>query len=119
MIARTTSRFFDDIDVNSNKLGGTVAKRNEKLVKLLNGVADMKLGDYQDNTIDAFGDEPRYKIDGDKISFVIEHTDEELNEQFMAGNLKTNDEDKLTQAVSKVYPRLTQGLSKLVLLKCF
>lgn len=47
---------FDDIDVNSNKLGGTVAKRNEKLVKLLNGVADMKLGDYQDNTIDAFGD---------------------------------------------------------------
>ena len=29
--------------------------------------------------------EPRYKIDGDKISFVIEHTDEELNEQFMLG----------------------------------
>ena len=47
---------FDDIDVNSNKLGSTVAKRNEKLVKLLNGVANMKLGDYQDNTIDAFGD---------------------------------------------------------------
>jgi type I restriction enzyme M protein len=47
---------FDDIDVNSNKLGGTVAKRNEKLVKLLNGVGNMKLGDYQDNTIDAFGD---------------------------------------------------------------
>lgn len=47
---------FDDIDVNSNKLGGTVAKRNEKLVKLLNGVGQMKLGDYQDNTIDAFGD---------------------------------------------------------------
>ena len=51
---------FDDIDVNSNKLGGTVAKRNEKLVKLLNGVADMKLGDYQDNTIDAFGDAYEY-----------------------------------------------------------
>jgi type I restriction enzyme M protein len=47
---------FDDIDVNSNKLGGTVAKRNERLVKLMNGVADMKLGNYQDNTIDAFGD---------------------------------------------------------------
>jgi len=47
---------FDDIDVNSNKLGGTVAKRNEKLVKLMNGVGDMKLGDYRDNTIDAFGD---------------------------------------------------------------
>jgi type I restriction enzyme M protein len=47
---------FDDIDVNSNKLGPTVARRNEKLVKLLNGVGDMKLGDYRDNTIDAFGD---------------------------------------------------------------
>ena len=47
---------FDDIDVNSNKLGGSVANRNEKLVKLMNGVADMKLGNYQDSTIDAFGD---------------------------------------------------------------
>ena len=47
---------FDDLDVNSNKLGGTVARRNSKLVKLLNGVADMKLGNYQDNSIDAFGD---------------------------------------------------------------
>ncbi len=47
---------FDDIDVNSNKLGNTVAKRNENLVKLMNSVAGMKLGDYKDNTIDAFGD---------------------------------------------------------------
>jgi len=47
---------FDDIDVNSNKLGGTVAKRNERLVKLLSGIGGMKLGDYRNNTIDAFGD---------------------------------------------------------------
>jgi type I restriction enzyme M protein len=47
---------FDDIDVNSNKLGSTVGKRNEKLVKLLDAVSEMKLGDYKDNTIDAFGD---------------------------------------------------------------
>ena len=47
---------FADIDVNSNKLGATVAKRNEKLTKLLNGIGDMKLGSYEDNTIDAFGD---------------------------------------------------------------
>jgi len=47
---------FDDIDVNSNKLGSSVTKRNEKLIKLMNGVAEMKLGDYKDNTIDAFGD---------------------------------------------------------------
>lgn len=47
---------FDDIDVNSNKLGSTVAKRNEKLVKLMDGVGKMQLGDYKNNTIDAFGD---------------------------------------------------------------
>ena len=47
---------FDDVDVNSNKLGPTVAKRNERLVKLMNGIGGMKLGDYKDNTIDAFGD---------------------------------------------------------------
>lgn len=47
---------FDDIDVNSNKLGATVAKRNDKLVKILNGIADIKLDDYKNNSIDAFGD---------------------------------------------------------------
>ena len=47
---------FDDFDVNNNKLGATVAKRNERLVKLLNGVNEMKLGDVQNHDIDAFGD---------------------------------------------------------------
>lgn len=51
---------FDDIDVNSNKLGGTVAERNKRLVKLMNGIGDMKLGGYEDNTIDAFGDAYEY-----------------------------------------------------------
>ena len=51
---------FDDYDVNSNKLGATVAKRNEKLVKLLNGVADMNLGDVKEHDIDAFGDAYEY-----------------------------------------------------------
>lgn len=51
---------FDDFDVNSNKLGATVAKRNEKLVKLLNGVADMNLGNVKDHEIDAFGDAYEY-----------------------------------------------------------
>lgn len=51
---------FADLDVNSNKLGATVIKRNEKLVKLLRGIQSMKLGDYQDNTIDAFGDAYEY-----------------------------------------------------------
>ncbi|MBN8677960.1 MAG: type I restriction-modification system subunit M [Chitinophagales bacterium] len=47
---------FDDIDVNSNKLGATVTKRNELLVKILDAVGDLKLGDFQENSIDAFGD---------------------------------------------------------------
>ena len=50
------SGLFDDIDVNSNKLGATVSKRNEKLVKILEGIANINLGKYQDNQIDAFGD---------------------------------------------------------------
>ena len=50
---------FDDIDVNSNKLGATVAKRNERLVKLMNGVAQMNLS-YKENEIDAFGDAYEY-----------------------------------------------------------
>ena len=51
---------FDDIDVNSNKLGSTVIRRNERLAKLLNSVGDLKLGSYQNNTIDAFGDAYEY-----------------------------------------------------------
>ncbi|MCM1488399.1 MAG: type I restriction-modification system subunit M [Firmicutes bacterium] len=51
---------FDDFDVNSNKLGATVARRNDKLCKLLKGVADMNLGDVKDHDIDAFGDAYEY-----------------------------------------------------------
>lgn len=51
---------FDDLDVNSNKLGSTVEKRNQKLVKLLDAIGDLKLGNYGDNTIDAFGDAYEY-----------------------------------------------------------
>ena len=54
------SGLFDDFDVNSNKLGATVAKRNEKLVKLLNGVGQMNLGSVKDYDIDAFGDAYEY-----------------------------------------------------------
>jgi type I restriction enzyme M protein len=51
---------FDDIDVNSNKLGSTVLKRNEKLVKIMDAIGDLQLGDYQDNSIDTFGDAYEY-----------------------------------------------------------
>ncbi|MYC24631.1 MAG: type I restriction-modification system subunit M [Gammaproteobacteria bacterium] len=54
---------FDDLDVNSTKLGSTVAKRNEKLVKLLDEIGDLPLsnsGKFSRNTIDLFGDAYEY-----------------------------------------------------------
>ena len=50
------SGLFEDIDVNSNKLGATVVKRNERLIKILEGINGLNLGNYQENSIDAFGD---------------------------------------------------------------
>ena len=52
---------FDDLDVNSNKLGSTVPERNKKLVRLLDVIGGLPLGEtedhsYLDNTIDLFGD---------------------------------------------------------------
>ena len=51
---------FDDLDVNATKLGATVAKRNEKLVKLLDAIGDLPLGNFDDHTIDVFGDAYEY-----------------------------------------------------------
>ncbi len=51
---------FDDLDVNSQKLGQSVAKRNEKMVKLLDAIGDLPLGNYEDNSIDIFGDAYEY-----------------------------------------------------------
>lgn len=57
---RDMKGLFDDIDVNSNKLGGSVSERNKRLVSLLNGIGSMNLGNYEDNSIDAFGDAYEY-----------------------------------------------------------
>ena len=51
---------FDDLDVNSQKLGSTVAKRNATLVKLLDAIGELNLGDFSDHSIDAFGDAYEY-----------------------------------------------------------
>ena len=52
---------FDDLDVNSAKLGPTVAKRNAKLSKLLDAIGDLDLGrEFTANTIDTFGDAYEY-----------------------------------------------------------
>ncbi len=54
---------FDDLDVNSNKLGNTVPRRNDKLVKLLEAIGDLPLSNgagFSGNTIDLFGDAYEY-----------------------------------------------------------
>lgn len=51
---------FDDYNVNSNKLGSSTSKRNERLTKLLNGIAAMDLGHVKEHEIDAFGDAYEY-----------------------------------------------------------
>jgi len=47
---------FDDLDVNSGKLGNTVDQRNQRFAKLLEAIGGLRFGDYADNSIDAFGD---------------------------------------------------------------
>lgn len=47
---------FDDLDVNSGKLGNTVERRNQKLAGLLEAIGGLRFGDYADSSIDAFGD---------------------------------------------------------------
>src|SRR5699024_5812725 len=51
---------FDDLDVNSSRLGNTVARRNARLVRLLNAIGELKFGQFSDNAIDAFGDAYEY-----------------------------------------------------------
>lgn len=51
---------FDDMNTNSPRLGNSIAERNAKLVKLLDAIADLELGNYQDADIDTFGDAYEY-----------------------------------------------------------
>lgn len=57
---KTFAGLFDDIDVNSKKLGTNLANKNKKLAAILHAVSDMDLGKYEDNNIDAFGDAYEY-----------------------------------------------------------
>ncbi len=54
---------FDDLDVNSSKLGTTVARRHTRLVSLLTAISDLPLSHgshFAHNTIDLFGDAYEY-----------------------------------------------------------
>ena len=51
---------FEDFNVNSTQLGRTVEQKNKQLVKLIDAIGDLRLGNYHDNTIDVFGDAYEY-----------------------------------------------------------
>ena len=57
---RDVKGLFDDMDVNSNRLGSTVEQRNKKLTELLEAIWNLKLGTYKDHNIDTFGDAYEY-----------------------------------------------------------
>ncbi|MDQ0733779.1 type I restriction-modification system subunit M [Arthrobacter agilis] len=81
---------FDDLDVNSAKLGNTVARRNEKLVKLLNAIGDLNLGGFDDHAIDTFGDAYEY-----------------LMQMYAANAGKSGGEYYTPQEVSELLARIT------------
>jgi type I restriction enzyme M protein len=53
---------FEDVDTTSNRLGGTVKEKNDRLCAILSGIADIDFENFQDNDIDAFGDAYEYLI---------------------------------------------------------
>ena len=53
---------FDDVDTRSNKLGSTVPERNQRLALILEGIASLDFGNFEDNHIDLFGDAYEYLI---------------------------------------------------------
>ncbi|MDD7305538.1 MAG: type I restriction-modification system subunit M [Peptoniphilaceae bacterium] len=53
---------FEDVDTTSNRLGGTVAEKNKRLLDILTGIGEINFGNFQDNDIDAFGDAYEYLI---------------------------------------------------------
>ena len=81
---------FDDLDVNSNKLCATVARRNEKLVKLLDAIGELPLGRFEDNSIDLFGDAYEY-----------------LMQMYAANAGKSGGEYYTPQEVSELLARIT------------
>ena len=53
---------FNDFDTSNSKLGNDLKQRNIKLLKTLEGVNEMPLGDYTNSSIDAFGDAYEFLI---------------------------------------------------------
>ena len=59
---RDLKGLFDDVDVRSTRLGKTVNQRNEKLVKILEGIGSLDFGSFNELSIDVFGDAYEYLV---------------------------------------------------------
>lgn len=53
---------FADFDTTSNRLGNTVKDKNERLAKVLKGVAELDFGTFDESHIDLFGDAYEFLI---------------------------------------------------------
>jgi len=53
---------FADFDTTSNRLGNTVQDKNQRLAKVLKGIAEIESVDFKDKKIDIFGDAYEYLI---------------------------------------------------------
>jgi type I restriction enzyme M protein len=53
---------FADFDTTSNRLGNTVEDKNKRLAAVLNGIAELDFGQFEDSHIDVFGDAYEYLI---------------------------------------------------------
>lgn len=53
---------FADFDTTSNRLGNTVEEKNKRLAAVINGVAGLSFGDFENHQIDLFGDAYEFLI---------------------------------------------------------
>lgn len=53
---------FDDVDTTNSRLGSTVAEKNDRLFKILQGISSINFGKFEENKIDAFGDAYEFLI---------------------------------------------------------
>ncbi|UNU72554.1 type I restriction-modification system subunit M [Moraxella nasovis] len=53
---------FADFDTTSSRLGNNVNDKNDRLAKVLKGVAQLNFGEFKDNQIDLFGDAYEFLI---------------------------------------------------------
>lgn len=99
---------FDDIDVNSKNIGSTIEERNKTLVKIMDAIAGLNLGEFGENTIDLFGDAYEYLMSmyastaGKKGGEFF--TPQEVSELLAKISLvDTTQPNKFKQQVNKVY----------------